>query len=257
MGGATGPAGGTGVPLTPVGDLHGGYPLTLDHQIDWRNFSEDLFDASVPGASLQVLKQPGGADGLHCIGQSMFGRPDASAPGTGAGLPVGGPSGAAPSGSNSIQYRDFVRGYFYLLPSGQDVAGAYGLTPIDPAAIVPASIPGFSAGTPLFLYVLYEAFANNAGSPVIDNFDNTGTAGDFHPGAARPGGCPDLRGRAAPPAAAGRQRSAGKLDAAAADRPGPGPVPHRRPAQVRRGRAVRGGPGPRARAERRPQPPTP
>ena len=179
VGGATGPAGGTGVPLTPVGDLHGGYPLTLDHQIDWRNFSEDLFDASVPGASLQVLKQPGGADGLHCIGQSMFGRPDASAPGTGAGLPVGGPSGAAPSGSNSIQYRDFVRGYFYLLPSGQDVAGAYGLTPIDPAAIVPASIPGFSAGTPLFLYVLYEAFANNAGSPVIDNFDNTGTAGDF------------------------------------------------------------------------------
>ena len=179
VGGATGPAGGTGVPLTPVGDLHGGYPLTLDHQIDWRNFSEDLFDASVPGASLQVLKQPGGADGLHCIGQSMFGQPDASAPGTGAGLPIGGPSGAAPSGSNSIQYRDFTRAYFYRMPSGQDVATAYGLTPITPAAIVPSSIPGFSAGTPLFLYVLYEAFLNNQGSATTGNFDNTGTAADF------------------------------------------------------------------------------
>ena len=179
VGGATGPAGGTGVPLTPVGDLHGGYPLTLDHQIDWRNFSEDLFDASVPGASLQVLKQPGGADGLHCIGQSMFGQPDASAPGTGAGLPIGGPSGAQPAGSNSIQYRDLVRGFFYLLPSGQDVATAYGLTPIDPGVIVPSSIPGFAAGTPLFLYVLYEAFASNKSSATTNDFDNTGTNADF------------------------------------------------------------------------------
>jgi heme peroxidase len=179
VGGATGPAGGTGVPLTPVGDLHGGYPLTLDHQIDWRNFSEDLFDPSVPGASLQVLKQPGGADGLHCIGQSMFGQPDASAPGTGAGLPIGGPSGAQPAGSNSIQYRDLIRGFFYLLPSGQDVAAAYGLTPIPPGQIVPSSIPGFSAGTPLFLYVLYEAFQNNAASSTVSDFDNTGTNNDF------------------------------------------------------------------------------
>jgi Animal haem peroxidase len=179
VGGATGPAGGTGTPLTPVGDLHGGYPLTLDHQIDWRNFHEDLFDPSVPGASLQVLKQPGGADGLHCIGQSMFGQPDSNAPGTGAGLPIGGPSGAQPSGSNSIQYRDFVRGLFYLLPSGQDVATAYGLTPIPPGQIVPSSIPGFGSGTPLFLYVLYEAFANNQGSATTDDFDNTGTNADF------------------------------------------------------------------------------
>jgi hypothetical protein len=178
--GATGPAGGTGTPLTPVGDLHGGYPLTLDHQIDWRNFSEDLFDPSVPGASLQVLKQPGGGDGLHMIGQSMFGQPPGvAATGTGAGLPIGGPSGAQPSGSNSIQYRDFVRGFFYQLPSGQDVATAYGLTPISPATAIPASIPGFSSGTPLFFYVLYEAFANNQGSPVVNDFDNTGTAGDF------------------------------------------------------------------------------
>jgi Animal haem peroxidase len=178
--GATGPAGGTGTPLTPVGDLHGGYPLTLDHQIDWRNFSEDLFDPTVPGASLQVLKQPGGADGLHCIGQSMFGVvPGVPLVGTGAGLPIGGPSGAQPAGSSSIQYRDFIRAFFYQMPSGQDIASAYGLTPIDPAVAIPASIPGFSTGTPLFLYVLYEAMQNNAGSATTNDFDNTGTANDF------------------------------------------------------------------------------
>ena len=180
VGGATGPAGGTGVPLTPVGDLHGGYPLTLDHQIDWRNFSEDLFDPSVPGASLQVLKQPGGGDGLHSIGQSMFGQPPGVPPaGNGAGMPIGGPSGVQPSGSNSIQYRDLIRGHFYLLPSGQDVAAAYGIAPIDPATAIPSSIPGFSSGTPLFQYVLYEAFVNNQGSATTDNFDNTGTNADF------------------------------------------------------------------------------
>ena len=179
VGGATGPAGGTGVPRTPVGDLHGGYPLTLDHQIDWRNFSEDLFDSTVPGASLQVLKQLGGGDGLHSIGQSMFGQPDGSAPGTGAGMPIGGPSGVQPSGSNSIQYRDLIRGYFYLLPSGQDVATAYGLTPIPPGEAIPSSVPGFGSGTPLFQYVLYEAFLQNQGSPTIDNFDATGTNADF------------------------------------------------------------------------------
>ena len=180
VGGATGPAGGTGTPLTPVGDLHGGYPLTLDHQIDWRNFSEDLFDASVPGASLQVLKQPG-ANGLQMIGQSVFGQPPGvPLAGNGAGMPIGGPSGVQPAGSNSIQYRDFVRGFFYQLPSGQDVAGAYGLMPVDPQVIIPASqIPGFTTGTPLFLYVLYEAFRANKASATADNFDNTGTAADF------------------------------------------------------------------------------
>lgn len=180
--GATAGAGGSGTPLTPAGDLHGGYPLTLDHQIDWRNFHEDLFDPSVPGASLQVLKQPG-ADGLHMIGQSMF------------NMPIGGQSGVAPSGSPSIAYRDFVRGFFYQLPSGQDIAAAYGLTPIDPATAIPASIPGFSGGTPLFFYVLYEAFMNNAASATADDFDSTGTTGDFTQAQLGPAGariCTDV-----------------------------------------------------------------
>ena len=180
--GAFGAVGGTGTPLTPVGDLHGGYPLTLDHQIDWRNFSEDLFDPSVPGASLQVFKQIG-SDGLHMIGQSMFGQPPGEPlVGTGAGLPIGTATGgeAATSGSNSIAYRDLVRALFYLLPSGQDVATAMGITPIAPTTVIdPTVVPGFENGTPLWFYMMYETYVQNQNSPVTNDFDNTGTANDF------------------------------------------------------------------------------
>lgn len=188
-GGAVGPQGGSGTPLTPVGDLHGGYPLTSDHVIDWGNFHEALFNPAVPGQSLQVFKQIG-SDGLHMIGQSMFGQPPGQPlVGTGQGLPIGpghadsGPEGGfgtAPAGSNSIAYRDLIRAYFYLLPSGQDVASSMGITPIAPDTVIPPSVaPGFSGGTPLWFYVLYETYLQNQGSPVIDDFDNTGTAGDF------------------------------------------------------------------------------
>ena len=183
IGGATGTQGGAGVPGASAGDLHGGYPLTLDHQIDWRQWHEDLFDPSLVasmGLAFQPLKQPG-ADGLHMMGQSMFGQPP-SVPlvGNGAGMPIGGQSGAAPSGSNSIAFRDFDRGFFYQLPSGQDVATAYGLTPISPTtAIDPDVAPGFTTGTPLFFYVLYEAFVNNQGSPSVNDFDNTLTDNNF------------------------------------------------------------------------------
>lgn len=178
--GATGTQGGAGVPGKSAGDLHGGYPLTLDHQMDWRQWHENLFDPAVPGLSLQVLKQPG-ADGLRMIGQSLFGQPPGvPARGNGAGLPIGGPSGAQPSGSNSLQYRDFVREFFYLLPSGQDVAAALGVPVISPDTVIdPNTVPGFSGGTPLFFYVLYEAFNANKNSPATDDFDNTGTAANF------------------------------------------------------------------------------
>jgi Animal haem peroxidase len=207
VGGAAGPQGGTGTPLTPVGDLHGGYPLTLDHQIDWRNFSEDLFDPSVPGASLQVFKQIG-ADGLHFIGQSMFGQPP-SVPlvGTGAGLPIGastdpadfGPEGryeTSTGGSNSIAYRDLIRAYFYLLPSGQDVATAMGITPFAPTTVIDPSVaPGFTDGTPLWFYIIWETFSQNQNSPTTNDFDNTGTNNDFQQVALGPVGariCTDV-----------------------------------------------------------------
>ena len=254
VGGATGPAGGTGVPLTPVGDLHGGYPLTLDHQIDWRNFSEDLFDPSgarrLPAGAQAARRRRTGctASASPCSAS----RPAPRSSGTGAGLPIGGPPARSPSGSNSIAYRDLVRGFFYQMPSGQDVAAAYGLTPIPPGAIIPASIPGFGTGTPLFLYVLYEAFLNNQGSATVNDFDNTGTANDFQQAQLGPVGariCVDvllrlleLDGNGVP----------GNWTPRPPVAPAPGPVPDQRPPPVRRGRPVRREPGPGAAAERRP-----
>jgi hypothetical protein len=176
VGGATGPAG-DGL----VSDLHGGYPLPATHVIDWGNFVGELFNPDTPGQSLQVFKQIG-SDGLHMVGQSMFGQP-AGEPlvGTGAGMPIGGPSGVAQTGSNSIAYRDLVRAYFYQMPSGQDVARSLGIRPISPTtAISPSTAPGFTEGTPLWFYVLYETFLQNQGSSTVDDFDNTGTADDFN-----------------------------------------------------------------------------
>ena len=45
--------------------------------------------------------------------------------------------------------------------------------------IDPGVIPGFESGTPLFFYVLYEAFNANKNSPTVDNFDNTLTNANF------------------------------------------------------------------------------
>jgi hypothetical protein len=176
VGGALGQSGG-GL----VADLHGGQPLAADHVIDWGNFANELYDSSKPGQSLQVFKSIG-ADGLHMIGQSMFGQPPGTKLlGTGAGLPIGTqPGDAQPSGSNSIAYRDLIRQFFYLLPSGQDVAAAYGFTPASPTTVIdPSTVPGFSSGTPLWFYIMWEAQNQNAGGPTTNDFDNTGTAGDL------------------------------------------------------------------------------
>jgi heme peroxidase len=179
-------------------DLHGGYPLPASHVIDWGNFVNALYNPAKPGQSLQVFKQIGGGDGLHMIGQSMFGQPPGTPlAGTGAGLPIGAQRGAAQgSGSNSVAYRDLIRGYFYLLPSGQDVAAAYGITPLDPATVIdPAVAPGFTSGTPLWFYVLYETYLQNKNSDTVNSFDNTGTANDFNQVALGPVGariCTDV-----------------------------------------------------------------
>jgi hypothetical protein len=85
-------------------------------------------------------------------------------------LPIGGPAGAAPSGSNILAYRDLVRGFFYGLPSGQDVAQLMGHPVIDPATLLqglpqpvnPSSVPTLAGGTPLWLYILYEAYSIGA-----------------------------------------------------------------------------------------------
>jgi hypothetical protein len=111
-------------------------------------------------------------------------------------MPIGGTAGVQPAGSNSIPYRDLVRGMHYLLPSGQEVAAYIGVPPIAPTTVIdPTVVPGYENGTPLWFYILHETFLSNQGSPTIDDFDNTGTLGDFENVALGPVGariCADV-----------------------------------------------------------------
>jgi len=73
-------------------------------------------------------------------------------------IPIGGPSGAEASGSNTLPFRNLVRGFRYSAPSGQDVASGMGLPVIAPTdAINPSLVPGFTSGTPLWYYILKES----------------------------------------------------------------------------------------------------
>jgi hypothetical protein len=64
--------------------------------------------------------------------------------------------GAEASGSNVLAYRNLIRGKFYGLPSGQDVAAAMGITPI--AARRFGNIgAAFGRETPLWYYILAES----------------------------------------------------------------------------------------------------
>jgi Animal haem peroxidase len=142
-------------------DLHGGRPLPASNVIDWGNFVNELvrggFNPAVTGTSfLQAYKQI-----IPQLGASAF------------LLPIGGPSGVAPSGTFNLALRDLTRGYFYGLPSGQDVAAAMGnpvIGPTDvlqglPQPVSPSSVPTLQQGTPLWLYILYEAYATGNTHP--------------------------------------------------------------------------------------------
>jgi Animal haem peroxidase len=162
-------------------DLLGGQPLPAANVIDWGNFVNELARGTFNPANgtdsfLQAYKQI-----IPQLGASAF------------LLPIGQPGGLAESsGSINLAYRDLVRGYFYGLPSGQDVAAKMGNPVIDPADLLqglptpvdPATVPTLAAGTPLWLYLLYEAYAAGTQSTPSNGFDAylvPNTAGSFGP----------------------------------------------------------------------------
>ena len=127
-------------------DLHGGRPLPAGRQIDWAHFVAGL-RGTVPDAEFNF---PRFTDTL--ISSGLF------------TIPIGGPAGAEASGSNVLGFRNMVRGFFYGLPSGQDVAAALGVPVISPGDVMAGSqatagkiLPGFETGTPLWFYVLAES----------------------------------------------------------------------------------------------------
>jgi len=122
-------------------DLHGGRPLPFGRQIDFGQFLTQLRRPENDDAHFNF---PRFIDTL--ISKSLF------------ALPIGGPSGAEASGSNTLPFRNLVRGFFYGTPSGQDVAAAMRVPVIAPTdAIDPAVVPGFQTATPLWYYILKES----------------------------------------------------------------------------------------------------
>jgi hypothetical protein len=113
-------------------DLRGGRPLQAGRQIDWGNFFEELAQDQV-GLNISRRIDP-------LISQSLF------------ALPI---PGSEASGSNVLAFRNMMRGMFYGLPSGQDVARAMRERVITAKQLNLG--PGFEKGTPLWYYVLAEA----------------------------------------------------------------------------------------------------
>jgi hypothetical protein len=126
-------------------DLHGGRPLPAGRQIDWGNFVRPLMRPE----NAAHFNVPRFVDTL--ISSGLF------------TLPIGGLPGAEPSGSNVLAFRNLIRGHFYGLPSGQDVAAAMGEPVIAPGDALPDAVDnspvsaGFAGGTPLWYYLLREA----------------------------------------------------------------------------------------------------
>ena len=125
-------------------DLHGGRPLPAGRQIDWGNFVKPLMRPE----NAAHFNFPRFVDTL--ISSGLF------------TIPIGGPAGAEASGSNVLAFRNLVRGFRYLLPSGQDIAAAMGVPVLAPGDVLPnplnsAPITSFATGTPLWYYALREA----------------------------------------------------------------------------------------------------
>jgi hypothetical protein len=119
--------------------LHGGRPLPAGRSIDFRMFVDEI---KAPVGPFQVYD----AFDTHISSPGLY------------EIPIGGPSGAEPTGLAILPLRNLIRGLSYGLPSGQDVATMMGVTPIAPTeAIDPTLVPGFTTGTPLWYYVMKEA----------------------------------------------------------------------------------------------------
>ena len=97
-------------------DLHGGRLLEAGRQIDWGDFEQPL--QSEANTAAGNTQSPRKVDTHISNGLFM--------------LPIGGQAGAEVSGLSSLAERNMIRGLFYGLPSGQDIARVMGVPVIDP-----------------------------------------------------------------------------------------------------------------------------
>jgi hypothetical protein len=115
------------------------------HRIQWKYFVPALdADPNDPGINYARQTQP-------TISAALFDLPAETIPGCAA------TADPVCEGSGDLIARDFARGNWEGLASGQEVARALGCPVIDPAAINPTEDAVFDSGTPLLYYVLAEA----------------------------------------------------------------------------------------------------
>lgn len=150
-----------------TGDLSGGAPLPgpngattttctstslcdvpdpAGHQIQWKYFVPALdADPNDPGINFARQTQT-------TISPALFDLPAETIPGCADAA-----TDPACNGSGSLIARDFARGNWDGLASGQDIARALGCRAIPAASINPTKDAVFNSGTPLLYYVLAEA----------------------------------------------------------------------------------------------------
>jgi len=121
-------------------------PNPAGHQIQWKYFVPELdADPSDPGINFARQTQP-------TISPALFNLPAET---------IAGCADAATdpvcNGSGSLIARDFARGNYDGLASGQDIARALGCHVISAPSINPTKDAVFNSGTPLLYYVLAEA----------------------------------------------------------------------------------------------------
>ena len=124
-------------------------PSPAGHQIQWKYFVPALdADPNDPGINYARQTQPS-------ISAPLFDLPSNTIPGcTDSADPVC-------NGSGDLISRDFARGNWDGLASGQAIARALGCPVISAASINPTGDRVFDAGTPLLYYVLAEARAQH------------------------------------------------------------------------------------------------
>jgi hypothetical protein len=115
------------------------------HQIQWKYFVPALdADPDDPGINYARRTQP-------TISAALFNLPAETIPGCAA------TADPVCNGSGGLISRDFARGNWDGLASGQDIARALGCPVIAAASINPTREAVFDSGTPLLYYVIAEA----------------------------------------------------------------------------------------------------
>jgi hypothetical protein len=127
-------------------------PNPAGHQIQWKYFVPELdANPSDPGINFARQTQPRISPALYNLpAETIAGCSDAASP--------------VCNGSGQLISRDFARGNYDGLASGQAIAQALGCPVIPAASINPTHDAVFNTGTPLIYYVMAEA--KQAGQPL-------------------------------------------------------------------------------------------